>query len=85
MSITKKTIQNAIKYLAEEQHTSEAVVYENIRQCLAEAKQNPDPNVQAYWNSIPHAGAEPTVEEVLIYLAARIKANADQSNYRFAK
>ena len=73
MAITEKTIQQCLKYLAEERHTSEAEIYKNIHLCLDESKQSTDPGVQAYWRSIPRAGEEPTVEEALIYMAAQIK------------
>ena len=75
MAITESTIRQCLKYLAEEQHTSEAEIYKNIQLCLDKAKRSPDPNTQAYWCSIPHAGKEPTVEEVLIYLAVQIKSS----------
>ena len=77
MAITEKTIQQCLKYVAEEQHTSEAEVYRSIQLCLDEAKKSTDPHTQAYWRSIPHAGKEPTVEEVLIFMAEQIKHRLD--------
>lgn len=75
MAITEKTIRQGIKYLAEEMHTSEAEVYRNIQDWYNSAKLNPTSETSAYMNKIPHAGLEPTVEEVLMYMAAQIKSS----------
>lgn len=75
MAVTEKTIQQGIKYLAEEMHTSDAEVYRNLRDWYNTAKQNPSPETRAFLSSIPHAGQEPTVEEVLMFMAAQIRSS----------
>lgn len=48
-------------------------VRKEIQVALDEGMKNSDPNVQAYWNSIPRKGDKPTLQEVITYLANQIK------------
>ena len=48
-------------------------VRKEIQVALDEGMKNPDPNVQAYWNSIPRKGDKPTAQEVITYLSNQIK------------
>ena len=33
---------------------------------------DPDPNIQAYWHSIPHTGDIPTPEEIIVFLSNEV-------------
>ena len=48
-------------------------IRKEIEMALATAMQSPDPNVQAYWKSIPHKGTKPTPEEVIRYIVKQTK------------
>ena len=52
---------------------SVAEVRKEIQAALDEGMKNPDPNVQAYWNSIPRKGDKPTAQEVITYFSNQIK------------
>jgi hypothetical protein len=44
-------------------------VKSEIELAIAIARENSDPKVQAFWNSVPSKGKVPTPEEVIAYIA----------------
>ncbi len=46
-----------------------------MQEALDAGMQSPDPAVQAEWRRIPHKGAKSTPQEVMDYMANKIKAD----------
>ncbi|WP_449290984.1 hypothetical protein [Oscillibacter ruminantium] len=69
---TKKATWS-LEEVAKKEGVSVFEVRREIANALEEGKRSSDPAVQAAWARIPHAGEEPTVEEVITYLASEVK------------
>lgn len=67
MNISKA--KKALKKLAKQKNVSEGTIRREIEIAIAEAMKSPEPQAQAFWKSIPHAGGRPTPEEVIAYIA----------------
>ncbi len=65
--------KRALKKLAKQRGISESEVRHEIESAIAEAMKSPEPQAQAFWKSIPHAGEQPTPEEVITYIADMVK------------
>lgn len=63
--IAKKTLEA----IAKKNGTSIEAVKREIDFAIAAARENSDPKVQAFWNSVPHKGEVPTPEEFIAYIA----------------
>lgn len=57
--------------IANASHISSMELREKMQLAMESAMANPDPAVQAMWNSIPKKGDKPTLEEFMDYLIAR--------------
>ena len=66
-------VNKVLAEIALKNGVSVADVRSEIQVALDEGMKNPDPNVQAYWNSIPRKGDKPTLQEVITHLANKIK------------
>ena len=65
--------KRALKKLAKQKGISEREVRREIEIAISEAIKSPKPQAQAFWNSIPHKGEQPTPEEVIAYIAEMVK------------
>jgi len=62
-----------LKSIAENEGTSPESVLIEIETALAAARSDPDPALQALWAAIPHKGKWPTAEEVVGFIAAKVR------------
>lgn len=71
MAVAKRAITEAARRegITEEEFRAE------MTDALMEGYNNPDPNIQAVWKTVPCAGDVPTPEEVIIWASARLTAN----------
>ena len=67
--MNKKKIERSLKKVAEKYGVSVEEVRRDINLAASAAKENPDPQIQAFWDSIPSAGDAPTPEEVVAHIA----------------
>ncbi len=65
-----KAAADIIKQIAREHHVSEEQVRLDLQEAMNVGRNNPDPAVQALWATFRYAGAEPTVEEFILWTAA---------------
>ena len=73
---TKKELAYAadiIRRIARENHVSEAQVRADMLTAMTIGRANKDPLIQAQWVEFHFAGAEPTVEEFILWTAEKIK------------
>ncbi len=73
---TKKELAYAadiIRRIARENHVSEAQVRADMLTAMTIGRANKDPLIQAQWAEFRFAGAEPTVEEFILWTAEKIK------------
>ena len=63
-----------IKNLARQNGVSVGEYRREIELALADSMASSDPAVQAYWAGIPRKGKRPTLEEVAVYMAKRVKS-----------
>ena len=70
----KDKIDAILKQIAFSQHTTVEDVRKEILLAMEEAQQSQDPLVQARWAMIPCAGAKPTIEELITYIANMSKS-----------
>ena len=67
--MNKKKIERSLKKVAEKYGVSVEEVRRDISFAASTAKENPDPKIQAFWDSIPSKGEKPTPEEVIAHIA----------------
>jgi len=60
----------ALQEIAEKEGVSVAEVRQEMGFAITAARENPDPMIQALWQSVPRKGDEPTPEEVIAYIAS---------------
>ena len=66
----EETVQNALRFVAKQEGISVENVRRGIEIAIAAARQNDDPAVRAFWESIPAKGSDSlTVEDVIAYFA----------------
>jgi len=70
--MTSKKVEAALRQIAENNDLSIADVRREIELAIKEVRENPDPNVQAFWEGVPHRGDKPTIEEVISHMAGII-------------
>ena len=63
------TVDNIIKKIAKQQHTTPERIRKEMEKAMEEAKRSQDPAVQARWAAIPRKGTDVTLEEFLTYVA----------------
>ncbi len=69
-----KAAAGIITQIARAHHVPEEQVRSGMREAINAARNDPDPEVQARWAAFHYAGAEPTPEEFILWLAAKAKA-----------
>lgn len=69
------TPKQALKKVAEQEGISVEEVRREIQKAINIAMQNPDPDIQRFWRSIPSKGAKPTPEETVLFLCKYYSAN----------
>jgi len=67
--MNSKKIKRSLKKLAERDGVSVEEVRRQIELAITSAQDNPDPKIQAFWNSIPRKGDKLTPEEVIAHIA----------------
>lgn len=70
---TEKDVQEILKEIAEKQGMTMEETRNELAIALFEGRDNPDPQLQAFWRSIPHKGEEITPEDVLAHIANIVK------------
>ena len=79
---SERRIRNAadiIRRIAQREGVSEQQARKEIEIAMSHAQHNPDPAVQARWATFHYAGAEPTIEEFILW-SANIVREQLQSN-----
>lgn len=69
MPVSNKQAQKAFERIAQENGTTIFEVRREIEKAIAEGMKSTDPNAIMFWRSVPHQGATPTPEEVVVYMA----------------
>ena len=69
--------ENALRQIAEREGTTVDAVREEIRAAIAMGRNDPSPAAQAFWQSFPCEGCEPTPEEVILRLAEESRRRAN--------
>ena len=64
----KTALEQILEPIAKARQVSPALLMAQMQQVMDEALRDPDPAVQAMWDSIPKAGERPTLEEFMDYL-----------------
>lgn len=62
-------IKRSLASVAKQNGVSVDEVKREIQKAIDIGMANPDPKIQAFWNSIPRAGERPTPEEVISFFA----------------
>ena len=62
-------IKRSLVSVAKQNDVSVDEVKREIQKAIDLGMVNPDPHIQAFWNSIPRAGKHPTPEEVISFFA----------------
>lgn len=75
----KMSMKNIFEKVAEQHNTTTEEVYSEIQRAINAGFDNPDPAVQESWRKVKFKGERPTTEEVMEYLAKRLRA---EKSYR---
>lgn len=65
----KLSAQKSLEAVARKNGVSVEEVNREIEFAITIARENTDPNIQAFWNSVPHKNKALTPEEVIAYIA----------------
>ena len=76
--MTNKQKRKMYQAIAEKHGATVEEVERDMAAALAVGMANADPDVQAEWAKIPHAGESPTIEEVITHLADKVKKQTDE-------
>lgn len=68
-----KKAKKAFAQIAQEEGMSIDAVRRELEFAIDEARNNPDPKIQAQWKTIPCKGAFPTPEEFIAHIAGNIE------------
>ncbi len=63
----------ALEVIALKHGVSVEEIRKEIQFAIDEGMKNSNPQIQAYWNSIPCRGNKPTPEEVIVHITKSIK------------
>lgn len=64
----KRNADEIFKQIAKQHHITVEEVKRQIGFAMLAGMCNPDPNIRAYWEKVPHKGDIPTPEELILYL-----------------
>lgn len=65
-----KRAGDIIKQIARENHVSEDQVRGDMQEAMESERRNPDPHAQARWREFRYSGADPTLEEFILWVAS---------------
>ena len=65
----EQSVRESLEAIAKKSGISVEEVRQEIEIALAAARENSDPNIQAFWKLVPCKGEVPTSEEVIVYIA----------------
>jgi len=68
-----KKIRKALQQIAKKEGVSVGEVRRNIKLAMQDARSNPDPKIQAFWDSIPHKRDKLTPEDVIAHIAGIVR------------
>lgn len=74
-----KTAENAMKKIAEREGIPVESVRKHIQIAMLNGLCSNDPQVKAFWASIPRKGDVPTPEELIMYVSVGIKNRTSSS------
>ena len=77
--ITDLDIQEVIRQVAEQYGQTPAQVRHNINVALAESRASTDDRHVEAWALVPHEGDEPTLEDVIRYVAEQIATQQNEN------
>lgn len=66
-------INRILNQIAKRHNTTVSNIRKEIGSAMRIARSNPDPKIQARWEAIPHKGAEPTVDEFIMYMITMLE------------
>lgn len=69
--------EKAIHLIAMQEGETEETIRAHMKIAILEAINSKDPVIQARWKKIPCKGKMPTPEELIAYIAKRMKAGVD--------
>ena len=64
----ESAFKKILEQIASSSQITPSLLREQMESAMEAALENPDPAVQAMWNSIPKQGRKPTLEEFMDYL-----------------
>lgn len=64
-----KRFNDVLNVIARQNNTTPENILRDMQIAIDAGYNNPDPDVQAKWSTIPHKGERPTAEEVINHLA----------------
>lgn len=67
-----KSAKKALKQIAKREGVSIKAVRREIEFAINEARNNPDPKIQAIWKAMPCKGEFPTPEELITHIVDNI-------------
>lgn len=73
----RKAVAGIIRQIAREHHVPETQMRSDMEEAIHAGKNHPDPAVQARWATFRYAGAEPTLEEFILWVATMTKGMTD--------
>ena len=68
-----KVAADIIKQIARKHQMTEKQVRMDLEEAMNISRNHPDPAVQALWATFPYTGANPTVEEFILWVANMTK------------
>jgi len=68
---TEAAAKHALKAVAKKNGVSVETVQREIEIAVAAARADTSSDVQSFWKSVPGKGNDPTLEEIIAYLAQR--------------
>jgi len=71
-------IQKALQKIAASEGVSVGEVRREIEFAIKSARENPDPEIQSFWTSIPRKGDELTPEDVIAHIAKTVTEKTNQ-------
>lgn len=73
VAAAERRAKAAIARIARDKGMSEAEVRREMELAIAEGMKSTDPDVIAQWKVIPHKGDMPTPDELIAYMATKLK------------
>ena len=70
-----KEFRELLEAVAKQNNTTVEEVYKEMQIAIDAGFDNPDPEVQKMWRQIPFKGERPTPEDVIPYVALKVKSD----------